>query len=398
MPTSVCSPHGDEDRTYTSNGSGNVKITGLSVVRVRVNHRGDWLFLQIATDEGITGLGEASHGGFSPQRDAMVTTILETQCFPLLIGQDPCAVTAASGTLQSLGDGLATATAISACEQALWDIAGKAADLPIYRLLGGPVRTRVPLYANINRAARERTPEDFARHATDAIKAGFRAVKCAPFDGIEQRRVQEPDQRARVRHGIACVAAVRDAVGKDIDLYVDCHSKFDIPTAFAVARELAALDVRWFEEPLPTEDRDGLRAIQPSVHALGMELIGGELLYGVAGFLPYLTPRIFDLIMPDVKHCGGIAATVAISTVADACGIAVAPHNPSGPVSMAASAQITAALPRVRALEHAWGEVPWRAELLTPSEHIEDGYYVLSDAPGLGIALADAVVEAHRVS
>ncbi len=305
-------------------------------------------------------------------------------------------MTADSEALQPLVDGLATATAVSACEQALWDIAGKAAGLPIYRLLGGPIRSRIPLYANINRAARERTPEDFARHATDAVGAGFRAVKCAPFDGIEQRRVQEPDQRERVRRGIACVAALRDAVGPDVDVYVDCHSKFDAPTALAVARELAALGVRWFEEPVPTEDRAGLQALRPSVHALGMELIGGELLYGVAGFLPYLTPRIFDLIMPDVKHCGGIAATMAVGNVADACGIAVAPHNPSGPVSMAASTQVAAALPRVRALEHAWGEAPWRASLLVPPERVEDGHFVLSDAPGLGIALADAVVSAHR--
>jgi len=202
--------------------------------------------------------------------------------------------------------------------------------------------------------------------------------------------------RARARHGVACVAAVREVVGSDIDLYVDCHSKFDAPTAREVARELAVLGVRWFEEPVPTEDRETLRALRPAVHALGMELIGGELLFGVAGFLPYLTPRIFDLIMPDVKHCGGIAAMVAISTVADACGIAVAPHNPSGPVSMAASAQASAALPRLRALEHAWGEVPWRSHLLTPPERIEDGMYVLSDAPGLGIELSDEIVRAHR--
>jgi galactonate dehydratase len=177
---------------------------------------------------------------------------------------------------------------------------------------------------------------------------------------------------------------------------VDCHSKFDVPTALAVARELAALGVRWFEEPVPTEDRDGLREVQPHVHNLGMELIGGELLYGVAGFLPYLTPHIFDLIMPDVKHCGGIAATLSIGNVADACGIAVAPHNPSGPVSMTASAHVAATLPRVRALEHAWGEVPWRHELLTPHERIEDGMYIVPDAPGLGITLADAVMGAHR--
>ncbi len=324
-----------------------MRITGLRVERIRVNHRGDWLFVQIDTDEGVSGLGEASHGGFTPQRDALVCTILEQQCLPVLRGHDPCAVNAATVALQPIVDGLAAATAVSACEQALWDIAGKAAGLPVSRLFGGPVRTRIPLYANINRAARARTPEDFARHAADAVAAGFRAVKCAPFDGMDQRRVQEPDQRLRAQHGIACVAAVREAIGPDRDLYVDCHSMFDVPTALLVARELCALGVRWFEEPVPTEDREALLAVRPAVHALGMELIGGELLYGTAGFLPYLTPRVFDLIMPDVKHCGGIGPTFAIANAADACGVAVAPHNPSGPVSMAASVQIAAALPRI---------------------------------------------------
>lgn len=372
-----------------------MKITDLTITRVRVNHRGDWLFVEILTDDGLRGLGEASHGGFSPQRDEMVTTILQQQCLPVLLGRDPRSVIPTVDLLQPLVDGLASATAVSACEQALWDIAGKAANLPIYRLFGGPVRDRIPLYANINRAAKERTPEDFAGHASDAVAAGFRAIKCAPFDGIDQRRIQEPDQRARVHHGVACVAAVREAVGPQIDVYVDCHSKFDVPTAVNVARELRALGVTWFEEPVPTEDRDALAAVRSHAHSLGMELIGGELLYGLAGFLPYLSPRLFDLVMPDVKHCGGIAATLSIATVADACGVSVAPHNPSGPVSMAASAQIAACLPRLRALEHAWGEVPWRASILTPSEHIEDGMYVLPSGPGLGVVLNQESIQTY---
>jgi galactonate dehydratase len=373
-----------------------MRITDLETIRIGVNHRGDWLFVRLLTDAGISGLGEASHGGFSPQRDDIVTTILTTQCLPVLRGRDPCAVTAAADALQAVGDGLAAATAVSACEQALWDIAGKAAGVPVDRLFGGPVRQTIPLYANINRAARERTPEDFARHATDAADAGFRAVKCAPFDGMDQRRVQEPEQRARMRHGIACIAAIREAIGPAVDLYVDCHSKFDAPTALEVANALRDLGVRWFEEPVPTEDRETLLALRPPVHTLGMELIGGELLYGVAGFLPYLAPRTFDLIMPDVKHCGGIDATLAIAAVADACGVAVAPHNPSGPVSMAASAHVAAALPRVRALEYAWGEVSWRSALLDPPERIEEGMYILPEGPGLGIDLNRAVAAAHR--
>ncbi|MGH2557908.1 MAG: mandelate racemase/muconate lactonizing enzyme family protein [Thermomicrobiales bacterium] len=371
-----------------------MQITGLDVVRVGVNHRGDWLFVRLLTDEGLTGLGEASHGGSDPERDAIVTAILEQQCLPLLRGRDPRAVVPAVAALQRIARGFAAATAISACEQALWDLAGQAAGQPVYRLLGGPTRERIPLYANINRATVERTPEGFAQCAAAAASEGFAAIKCAPFDGMERHRVHDRDQRERIRHGLACVAAVRDAVGPAVDVLVDCHSHFDLPTAVEVAEQLHALGVTWFEEPLPTADLDALTRLRSLVP--GMEAIGGEELYGIEGFWPYLATGIWDLVMPDVKHCGGIAALLAIAHVATARGIGVAPHNPSGPVAMAASAHATAALPHVRALEYAWGEVPWRADLLSPRECILDGEFVLPSTPGLGVTLNEDVVAAHR--
>ena len=364
-----------------------MRITGLETVRLHVNHRGDWLHVRLHTDEGLTGTGEASHGGHHPARDHAVTAILRTQCAPTLVGRDPRDVVGATDALAYLVDGFAAATAVSACEHALWDLAGQAAGLPVCRMLGGPAPARIPLYANINRAVVARTPEAFATEARAAAAAGFSAVKCAPFDGMEQRRVQERAARARVRHGVACVAAIRAAVGADVEVMVDCHSAFDVPTAITVAGELHALGVRWFEEPVPTEDLDALLRVRPHVHRLGMELIGGELLFGVRGFAPYITGHLFDLVMPDVKHCGGIAPALAIAHLAAACGVAVAPHNPSGPVSMAASAHVAACLPGLRALEYAWGEVPWRAAAVTPAERIEGGSYILADEPGLGCAL-----------
>ncbi len=371
-----------------------VRVTNFSVIRVAVNTRGDWLFVQLETDDGLIGIGEASHGGNGPARDAIVTAILEQQCWPLLRGCDPRAVVAATTTLRPVAKGIAGATAVSACEQALWDIAGQAAGLPIYRLFGGAVRDRIPLYANVNRATPERTPNGFARSAKAAAAEGFPAIKCAPFDGMERRRVRDRDQRERVRLGLACIAAVRDAVGPEIELFVDCHSHFDAPTAVDVARELRDLGVTWFEEPLPTAQLEALQKLRPIVP--GMELIGGETLYGIEEFWPYLATGVWDLIMPDVKHCGGISALHSICQLATALGIGVAPHNPSGPVAMAASAHVAAALPFVRWLEFAWGEVPWRAELFSPSEQIVDGAYVLSDRPGLGVELNESVVEAHR--
>ncbi|MGN6700669.1 MAG: hypothetical protein ACTHMR_21135, partial [Thermomicrobiales bacterium] len=197
-----------------------MRIINLEVVQVAVNHRGDWLFVRLVTDEGPVGLGEASHGGGGPDRDAIVTAILERQCLPRLRGQDLRAVAVALQALRPLAQGRAGATAVSACEQALWDIAGQAAGVPVYRLLGGPVRQRIPLYANVNRAVTERTPAGFARAAADAVAEGFRAVKCAPFDGVVRQRVRDRDQRARVQLGLDCVAAMREAVGPDVDVLV----------------------------------------------------------------------------------------------------------------------------------------------------------------------------------
>ena len=372
-----------------------MRITGLEVLRLRAGRRGDWVLVRLATDEGLTGIGEASHGAQGPDRDALVTATLHRQCFPILSGRDPCAVVSATAALQTLVEGMAAATAVSACEQALWDLAGKAAGVPVYRMLGGPVRERIPLYANINRAA-ERTPEGFAECARRAIAAGFHAVKIAPFDGVRQGRLREPEQRNLVAQGVECVAAVRDAVGPSVDVKVDCHGRLDVPTAVEVARELRGLSVTWFEEPVPTDDLEALERLRPVVLGEGMELIGGERLYGVKGFWPYFAAGVWDVIMPDVKHCGGIAAMRHIAAVADARGIAVSPHNPSGPVACVASAHAVAAMPQARALEYAWGEVPWRSSLIMPLERIEAGELVLPTTPGLGITLNEAALAEYK--
>jgi galactonate dehydratase len=331
-----------------------MRLTGLELIGVRVNHRGDWLFVRLTTDEGLTGLGEASHGG-GADRDPFVATILQHQCAPRLVGRDPRAVLATLAALRPIADGFAGRTAVSACEQALWDLAGQAVGMPIHRLLGGPTRDRIPLYANINRATAERNPGGFARNAAAASAEGFRAIKLAPFDGLDRRQLREREGRERIARGLACVAAVREAVGPEVDVYVDCHSRFDVPTAVTVARELRDLGVTWYEEGVPTTDLAALQQLRPHLAALGLEALGGEQRGGVADFWPYLAAGVSDTIMPDVKHCGGIAEAVALGKLAATRGVGFAPHNPSGPVAMAASAQIVAAVPEVRALEYAWG-------------------------------------------
>jgi galactonate dehydratase len=362
-----------------------MRIVSLESRTVHVNQRGDWLHVILETDTGMRGFGEASHGGFGPDRDRIVEQILLHQVQPILRDCDPSRLTATMTLVGRFVDGLASATAVSATEQALQDLAGKIAGVSCSHLFGDACPDLVPLYANINRGVVDRHPEGFAITAREAADAGFRAIKLAPFDGIDQRRIREPEQRTKVRYGIDCVAAVREAVGGAVDVMVDCHSSFDPGTASMVAQELATLGVTWFEEPLPLTDIDAHVALRREVHRLGMELVGGELLYGVAGFLPWISSGAFDVVMPDVKHCGGMDALRSIGQLANACGVAVAPHNPSGPVSTIASGHALAGLDSFRALEYAYGEVRWRPRVIADIERVESGQLHLPDGPGLGI-------------
>jgi galactonate dehydratase len=339
------------------------------------------VFVQVETDRGIVGLGEASHS----TDDGLVRKAIEN-LESGLVGSDPLDINRFRIASRRNGGGRVTATAAGAVEQALWDICGQRLGAPIHALLGGKVRDRVRLYANINRRTVDRSPDDFAAAAAAAVADGFTAVKIAPFDELHA-----PD-RIRTGRGAACalgierVAAVRQAVGDDIELAVDCHARMEPSEAIAVGRRLERYDLLWYEEPVSCLDPAGLKAVSSSV---GIATASAESLFAVEGFRPFLCDRIVDVLMPDVKHCGGIAELVDLAGAARIKELLVAPHNPSGPVAAAASAHAVAGLENFLILEYAWGEVPWRAELLDPPERIEDGCLVLSDRPGLGHRLRE---------
>jgi galactonate dehydratase len=345
---------------------------------------GGWFFVQIHTDEGITGLGEASQGG-----NSLVQTYLEQRLRNKLIGRDPTQIETISNELLAQAQRRAPATAVSAVEQALWDIYGQKLGLPIWALLGERYRGRINLYANINRATFDRSPSGFADSASHAVTDGFTAVKCAPFDGVSCRFPDKASNMKNIKLGIQRVAAIRDAVGPDIKLMVDCHSRFDVSMAIKVAKELEPLNLSWLEEPLPRTDLDGLRFVREHI---GMPVAGGESLIGRSGFWDIINRRLLDVIMPDVKHTGGILELRKIAATAEVCGLSISPHNPSGPVSTLASVHVSAVLPNFMALEYPWGEAPWRRELVAPEEIVQDGAITVPDRPGLGFALNEDVV------
>jgi galactonate dehydratase len=368
-----------------------IRVREIAVTRLPVNHRGDWIFVALNDDAGHVGYGEASHSG----DDAATTALLEG----LLSGQirahdwdDPATAwgildaAAPTGTPRRVA-----ATAASAVEQALWDLRARREGVGLARLLAeqstnSTAAATVPLYANINRATVDRSPDGFAANAVRAIQEGFRIVKLAPFDEVTYHTAPE-NRRRLAQRGLDRVAAVRAAVGPEIRVLVDCHWRFDVRSALAVARSLADLGVGWLEDPVPYEDGpDDTLAVR---RAAPLPVATGERLIGAAAFVPFLDAHAADFYLPDVKHIGGIGELLALARLSAGRGVQITPHNPSGPISTLASASALASVPHAAPLEFAWGEAAWRPAVLDPSERIEGGALVLpAGRPGLGACLA----------
>ena len=365
-----------------------MQITSIEPLVLQVNRRGDWLHILVHTDAGITGIGEASHN----MNDALCVATLGVFA-QRLVGKNPLEIASIRQNLRQKEGGRVWNTALSGLEQALWDILGQHLGVPVHTLFGGAARDRLRLYANINRHVNNRTPEGFATAASQAADQGFTAIKLAPFDEMRHPYRHATGPLADWQAGVARVRAVRKAIGDEVELAVDCHSRMEASVAKIVGQELADCNLFWYEEPVSHDHPEMLAAITASVP---MPTASAESVFGVEGFRPFLAQRCVDVIMPDVKHCGGILELSEIAAAARMHQVQVAPHNPAGPLSTAATAQVAATWPNFYILEYAWGEVDWRADLLQPAEKIEDGHLVLSQEPGLGHRLNPALVEKYR--
>ena len=376
-----------------------VRVTKFEILPMRATQRTVWVFIRLSTDAGLTGLGEASDAfGFAntTKEDASRMEAEIRRFFALVEGKSPLEIAAYRAQAERLaaGRGLQAATAYSAIEQCLWDLAGKALEVPTYALFGGKLRDTLPTYANVNRATKPRTPQGFAAAAKAAVQQGFRAVKAAPFDGFPPLTSPAATIEAAAENGIACVVAMRETIGPDVELMIDCHSFFDVPLAERVARRLEPQKLAWYEEPVAPERVEETLEIR---RRISQPMAGGEILFGIDGFAPLVRTKAVHVIMPDVKHCGGLLELTRIASMAEAEDVAVSPHNPSGPVSTAASIQVCAVLTNFRLLEFQWGEVDWRHEVITPNEKFEQGSIAVPDRPGFGIELNDKLVRAHPV-
>ncbi len=365
-----------------------MQITEIEPVVVHVNHRGDWIFILVHTDAGITGVGEASHSS----NDALLLDLL-ARVKGGLIGLEAHNIHQLWEKLAGLNVGRIGHTLLSGIEMAMWDAFGQQVGQPIHALLGGALRKRLRLYANINRHVRDRAPASFAQAAAQAVGEGFTAIKLAPFDELRSLEHIRTGPQAAWRAGVERVRAVRQAIGDTVELAVDCHSRMDLAEALIVGRELVDCSLFWYEEPVHHALVEELATV---TRTIPITTASAESIFGIEAFRPFFEQRVVDVLMPDVKHAGGLQETKNIAEAARASGLLIAPHNPSGPVASVASGQVSATLRNFYILEYAWGEVDWRADLLEPRERIEDGHLIVNDEPGLGHRLNWALVNQHR--
>jgi gluconate/galactonate dehydratase len=403
-----------------------VKITRLKTAVVEGNF--DWTFVRIATDEGITGLGECF---FAPG----LTSILRA-LEPLLVDEDPRDVHRLFRKLRLAASGAGSTggiiyNAISGIEAALWDVLGQSLGVPIHRLLGGKFRNKVRIYADchgsealecLDEVLRSRparwlphgnahlakdyfgeggdepipSPEEYRQHALKKKAQGYTTLK---FDlDVPGTKGADPHNRLlsnrAIDHAALAIGTVRDAVGPDTDIAVDCHWRYNVSDIIKVARELEPFRLLWLEDPVPPDSVVALMEVSSKVR---VPIATGENLFLFEGFQEIIAKHALSIVTPDLQKVGGVAVAQTIAHFADVHTMPVAPHNISSPVGTLLSAHFCASIPNFLALEFHGTDVPFWNDLIDglPKPLIKDGFIHVPDKPGLGITLNEEVARRY---
>lgn len=347
-----------------------------------------WTFVQIETDEGITGWGEATNypGGGSLLAAHTIRLLKD-----ILIGEDAADIERLWHKMYRqytyLGARGLPTTAISGIDIALWDIKGKACGRPIYDLLGGKLYENVRLYAN-GWFVGYQTPEQYAEAAQRIVAAGHTAIKLDPFlEMIPYHTAYLTGQISADGEELGCniVAAIRAAVGPKIEILIDAHGHYNVPTAVRLANRLyTESKIEWFEEPVPPEGVDALRAVREQVQC---RICVGERLFTRWDFLPILQQRLADYLMPDVVWTGGISELKKIATLAETYFIPISPHNAMGPLQVISGAHVMLTVPNFYRQEYNVAAIPAYNSVLTAPINFHSGTVNVSGKPGLGVEL-----------
>ena len=347
------------------------------------------LFVKVETDEGIVGVGEAR----ALNRLDAILGYLQLAVPRYVLGSDPFEIEDLLHRMWRDDYALMGETALTGCaliEIACWDIMGKALDEPVYRLLGGAVRDKIKAYGN-GWYTVERSPEEFHAAARRAVAKGYRALKLDPF-GAGFYELDRPEKR-RV---VSLVEAVRDAVGPDVEIFIEMHGRFNPVTAIEMTRELAPLRPGWVEEPVPPENLAALQKVAQAVAPLGIPVATGERLHTLYDCRELLERQAADILQCDITHFGGISNVKKLAAWAEAYYVLVAPHNVGGPVSTAAALHLAAATYNFKIQEHFNDFAESFVKAAAPGlPEVVDGHFALPGGPGLGVTLDEDVIAAH---
>ncbi len=356
----------------------------------------NWTLLRITTDDGLTGVGESTNWPGSP-----LVYHATQHLGQHIIGQDPRRVdylwTKLYRDFNWQGPTGTMMCAMSGIDMALLDLKAKWLGVPMYELLGGAFRTNIQLYANYWFTKGGHDPADYARQAKEVVAAGFTGLKFDPFahtnylfgDDLSSNLTLTSAQE-QLAYDLS--AAVREAIGPSVHMMIETHAFLSMPTAIRMAKRLAPLNITWYEEPAGPESADTLRYLSEEID---IPLCVGERHYSRWNYRPLLEKHAVDYIMPDITRCGGPSEMKRIATLAETSNIQVAPHNPNGPLSTIASAHVCASIPNFFRQEYMFNDVPWRDEVISHPIDVRDGYFILSERPGLGVDLVPEAMAAH---
>lgn len=403
-----------------------MKIVRLKTAVVEGNF--DWTFVRIETDQGIRGLGECF---LAPGLTAILRSLE-----PLLVGEDPRDIHRLFRKLQLATSGAGSVAgivynAISGIEAALWDVLGQWLDVPIYQLLGGKFRDKIRIYADCHGGAalesmdevmRTRpaswepktsiekprdyfgsseglspaSPEEYRRQALAKRSEGYTALK---FD-LDVPGAEGPDAYNRalsnraIDHMVSLIGAVHDAVGKDTDIAVDCHWRYNASDIIKIASELEPFRLLWLEDPVPPDNIGALKELQAKIR---VPIATGENLFLFTGFEQIIAQHALNIVTPDLQKVGGLTVAQSVAQFADTHGMPVAPHNISSPVGTLAAAHFCAAIPNFLALEFHASDVPFWNDLLEglTKPIIRNGFISVPEKPGLGVTLNEEVARRY---
>jgi galactonate dehydratase len=348
----------------------------------------NFLLVKVTTRDGIVGWGEGTLGW----KESAVEKLIREFADRYVVGMDAFRIEDLWFKLYQVEHNLGPVmySAMAGLETALWDVVGKACRQPVVNLVGGKLRDRVKAYANgwyggihdLNRLA------DQAKRVTSM---GYLALKLDPFGagGREMNKVE-------LRKAAQVMARVREAVGSDTDILVECHGRFSVGMALEAIKALKEYEPLFFEEPIPANNATSQAWVTQAASAMGVRIATGEHTYARFGFEELLGRQGAHVIQPDLTYSGGFMETKKIAAMAEAHYVSVAPHNCDGPGKLAASVQLCANIPNFLILESfADFDVPWRKELTIGGPEFKDGYYEVPTTPGWGLDIDEDVAKAH---